>query len=107
MEGLGYTGIDNQAQFTNSLAFGGLALELHRQISSHYGRLERLEHVVSTKTKIQPFGVLSYMSQRLLYRNGLYTIRAQLVHSSNNNLHRFLAAKTEKTYIYHIYLLTE
>lgn len=51
VEGLGATDIDNQSEFLNSTTVGGLALELHRRISAHYGRLERLEEVVRTRTK--------------------------------------------------------
>lgn len=51
VEGLGATDIDNQAEVFNSTTVGGLALELHRRISAHYGRLERLEEVVRTRVK--------------------------------------------------------
>ena len=52
VEGLGSTDIDNQPEFQNSLSIGGLALELHRRLSKHYGRLEQLEEVLSTKQKV-------------------------------------------------------
>lgn len=51
IEGLGASDIDNQAEFQNSGTVGGLALELHRRISSYYGRLERLDEVVQKGIK--------------------------------------------------------
>lgn len=51
IEGLGATDIDNQQEVFNSKSVGGLALELHRRISKHYGRLDRLDHVVRHKIK--------------------------------------------------------
>lgn len=52
VEGLGSTDIDNQIEFKNSPSVGGLALELHRRLSKHYGRLEWLEEVLSQQTKV-------------------------------------------------------
>ncbi|KAL2835941.1 FAD dependent oxidoreductase-domain-containing protein [Aspergillus pseudoustus] len=52
IEGLGSTDIDNQVEFQNSTAVGGLALELHRRLSTHYGRLEQLEEVVEKRLKV-------------------------------------------------------
>ncbi|KAJ0416379.1 FAD dependent oxidoreductase-domain-containing protein [Aspergillus carlsbadensis] len=52
IEGLGSTDIDNQVEFQNSTAVGGLALELHRRLSTHYGRLDQLEEVVSKRLKV-------------------------------------------------------
>lgn len=51
VEGLGGSDIDNQAEFQNSGTVRGLALELHRRISSHYGRLDLLEKVVTEELK--------------------------------------------------------
>lgn len=51
IEGLGATDIDNQNEVFNSTTLGGLALELHRRISTYYGRLERLEHCVKEGIK--------------------------------------------------------
>ncbi|KAH8890199.1 hypothetical protein GQ53DRAFT_722106 [Thozetella sp. PMI_491] len=51
INGLGGTDIDNQVEFQNSTTLGGLNLEFHRRISTHYGRLEQLEKVVSGKLK--------------------------------------------------------
>lgn len=52
IEGLGSTDIDNQVEFQNSTAVGGLALELHRRLSKHYGRTEQLEEVISKRLKV-------------------------------------------------------
>lgn len=52
MNGLGATDIDNQAEFQNSTAVGGLNLELHQRISAHYGRLDRLNEVVKKRLKV-------------------------------------------------------
>ncbi|KAL4864494.1 hypothetical protein BDV12DRAFT_201019 [Aspergillus spectabilis] len=52
IEGLGSTDIDNQLEFQNSPAVGGLALELHRRLSRHYGRSEQLEDVLAKRLKI-------------------------------------------------------
>ncbi|KAL4882209.1 FAD dependent oxidoreductase-domain-containing protein [Aspergillus karnatakaensis] len=52
IEGLGSTDIDNQIEFQNSLAVGGLALELHRRLSKHYGRSEQLEEVLANRLKV-------------------------------------------------------
>ncbi|KAL3450454.1 FAD dependent oxidoreductase-domain-containing protein [Aspergillus insuetus] len=52
IEGLGSTDIDNQVEFQNSTAVGGLALELHRRLSTHYGRLDQLEEVVTKRLKV-------------------------------------------------------
>jgi hypothetical protein len=52
IEGLGSTDIDNQVEFQNSTAVGGLALELHRRLSTHYGRLDQLEEVVAKRLKV-------------------------------------------------------
>jgi hypothetical protein len=52
IEGLGSTDIDNQVEFQNSTAVGGLALELHRRLSTHYGRLDQLEEVVARRLKV-------------------------------------------------------
>ncbi|CEN60612.1 hypothetical protein ASPCAL03048 [Aspergillus calidoustus] len=52
IEGLGSTDIDNQVEFQNSTAVGGLALELHRRLSTHYGRLSQLEEVVAKRLKV-------------------------------------------------------
>lgn len=52
IEGLGSTDIDNQVEFQNSTAVGGLALELHRRLSKHYGRTEQLEDVLSRRLKV-------------------------------------------------------
>ncbi|KAL5340628.1 FAD dependent oxidoreductase-domain-containing protein [Aspergillus crustosus] len=52
IEGLGSTDIDNQVEFQNSPAVGGLALELHRRLSKHYGRTEKLENVIAKRLKV-------------------------------------------------------
>ncbi|KAL4914810.1 FAD dependent oxidoreductase-domain-containing protein [Aspergillus aurantiobrunneus] len=52
VEGLGSTDIDNQPEFKNSSSVGGLALELHRRLSKHYGRLDRLEEVLAKGLKV-------------------------------------------------------
>ncbi|OBR05801.1 Xanthan lyase [Colletotrichum higginsianum IMI 349063] len=52
VNGLGATDIDNQAEFQNSTAVGGLNLELHQRISAHYGRLDRLNEVVKKRLKV-------------------------------------------------------
>ncbi|KAJ5106873.1 hypothetical protein N7456_003548 [Penicillium angulare] len=52
VEGLGSTDIDNQIEFKNSPSIGGLGLELHRRLSKHYGRLEKLEEVLSRGKKM-------------------------------------------------------
>ncbi|KAL2863224.1 FAD dependent oxidoreductase-domain-containing protein [Aspergillus lucknowensis] len=52
IEGLGSTDIDNQVEFQNSTAVGGLALELHRRLSAHYGRLDQLEDVIAKRLKV-------------------------------------------------------
>ncbi|KAL4967225.1 FAD dependent oxidoreductase-domain-containing protein [Aspergillus stella-maris] len=52
IEGLGSTDIDNQVEFQNSPAVGGLALELHRRLSQHYRRSEQLEEVISKRLKV-------------------------------------------------------
>lgn len=51
IEGLGSTDIDNQIEFQNSPSVGGLALELHRRLSKHYGRLQLLEEVLAQGRK--------------------------------------------------------
>lgn len=51
VEGLGATDIDGQAEFQNSPSVGGIGLELHRRISSVYGRSERLETVLKEGIK--------------------------------------------------------
>lgn len=51
VDGLGASDIDSQPDFANSSALGGIALELHRRISTYYGRLDRLDHVISEKIK--------------------------------------------------------
>ncbi|KAL4791570.1 FAD dependent oxidoreductase-domain-containing protein [Aspergillus venezuelensis] len=52
IEGLGSTDIDNQVEFQNSPAVGGLALELHRRLSKHYERSEQLEEVIFKRLKV-------------------------------------------------------
>jgi hypothetical protein len=52
IEGLGSTDIDNQVEFQNSTAVGGLALELHRRLSKHYRRTKQLEDVLSRQLKV-------------------------------------------------------
>lgn len=49
-EGLGGTDIDNHA-FQNSPAVGGLALEFYRRINAVYGRQDKFEEMVRTKSK--------------------------------------------------------
>ncbi len=51
IEGLGGTDIDNHAEFQNSLAVGGLALEFYRRIAKTYGRAHEFEDMVSKKAK--------------------------------------------------------
>lgn len=51
INGLGATDIDNQVEFQNSTTLGGLNLEFHQRISKYYGRLERLNEVVASKSK--------------------------------------------------------
>ncbi|GAB4021211.1 hypothetical protein GCM10028808_65370 [Spirosoma migulaei] len=51
VEGLGGTDIDNQKDFQNSSAVGGLALEFYRRIAKVYGRSDEFEDVLRTKAK--------------------------------------------------------
>lgn len=51
VEGLGGTDIDNQKDFQNSPAVGGLALEFYRRISKVYSRSAEFEEVLRTKAK--------------------------------------------------------
>lgn len=51
VEGLGGTDIDNQKDFQNSPAVGGLALEFYRRIVKVYGRSDEFEEVLRTRTK--------------------------------------------------------
>ena len=50
-EGLGATDIDNHAEFQNSLAVGGLALEFYRDVSHRYGREAAFEEMLRTQAK--------------------------------------------------------
>lgn len=50
VEGLGGTDIDNH-EFQNSPAVGGLALEFYRRINAAYGRQDKFEEMVRTKSK--------------------------------------------------------
>ncbi|GAB3985553.1 hypothetical protein GCM10028807_01050 [Spirosoma daeguense] len=51
VEGLGGTDIDNQKDFQNSSAVGGLALEFYRRIAKVYNRTDAFEEVLRTKAK--------------------------------------------------------
>ncbi len=51
VEGLGGTDIDNHAEFQNSPAVGGLALEFYRRLSAHYGREKAFDEMVRSRTK--------------------------------------------------------
>ena len=51
VEGLGGTDIDNHAEFQNSIAVGGLALEFYRRIAIYYHRENEFEQMIRDKTK--------------------------------------------------------
>ena len=51
VEGLGGTDIDNQKNFQNSPAVGGLALEFYRRISVRYGREREFLDALESRTK--------------------------------------------------------
>lgn len=51
VEGLGGTDIDNHAEFQNSVAVGGLALEFYRRIARHYNRLDTLNEAIRMRLK--------------------------------------------------------
>lgn len=51
VEGLGGTDVDNQRDFQNSPAVGGLALEFYRRIAKVYGRSAAFEDVLRKKEK--------------------------------------------------------
>lgn len=46
VEGLGGTDIDNHAEFQNSAAVGGLALEFYQRVARHYNRLDTLNEAI-------------------------------------------------------------
>lgn len=52
VEGLGGTDIDNHAEFQNSPAVGGLALEFYRRVSAHYGKDKAFDEMVRTRSKV-------------------------------------------------------
>ncbi|KAL3484023.1 FAD dependent oxidoreductase-domain-containing protein [Aspergillus germanicus] len=88
IEGLGSTDIDNQVEFQNSTAVGGLALELHRRLSTHYGRLDQLEEVVAKRLKLpEVWKFESSVLERIIADwlaeyPGLVVIKAALVEDS-------------------------
>lgn len=51
VEGLGGTDIDNHADFQNSPAVNGLALEFYRRIAKAYGRTDAFETALKNRTK--------------------------------------------------------
>jgi hypothetical protein len=51
VEGLGGSDIDNQKEFQNSPAVGGLALEFYRRVSTRYGRQAAFEEMLRTHAK--------------------------------------------------------
>jgi hypothetical protein len=52
VEGLGGTDIDNHAEFKNSPAVGGLALEFYRRVSAHYGKEKAFDEMVRMRLKV-------------------------------------------------------
>jgi len=51
VNGLGGTDVDNHIEFQNSLAVGGLALEVYRRIADYYGRSAEFDSKLKSKTK--------------------------------------------------------
>jgi len=51
VEGLGGTDIDNHAEFQNSPAVGGLALEFYRRVSARYGKQKAFDEMVRNRAK--------------------------------------------------------
>ncbi|MCY2976478.1 MAG: FAD-dependent oxidoreductase [Planctomycetota bacterium] len=51
VEGLGGTDIDSHAEFQNSPAVGGLALEFYRRVSARYGKQRAFDNMVRNRAK--------------------------------------------------------
>ncbi|MFT4156241.1 FAD-dependent oxidoreductase [Parafilimonas sp.] len=97
VEGLGGTDIDNHAEFQNSTAVGGLALEFYRRIAACYHRQAEFEEMIKLKAKrpelwrfephiaeavitkwLQEYPVHLYKNARLKEKGGVVKVRNRI-----------------------------
>jgi hypothetical protein len=90
IEGLGGTDIDNHADFQNSVAVGGLALDFYRRVSDRYGQRAAFDAMVAAGARnsalwkfepqvaeavmedlVREAGVMVYRGHRLAETNGV------------------------------------